>query len=66
MTQPTEWITKREAAARAGVIVRTIDNWLAAGRLTKHRDGVGHVRIDAAELTRLITPRPVAVISPNR
>lgn len=61
-------ITKREAADRAGVIIRTVNNWLALGKLTKHVNGLGQVRIDADELDRLLRFQPVnaAVDSANR
>lgn len=61
-------ITKRAAAERAGVIVRTVDNWLAVGKLTKHVNGLGQVRISAEELDRLLKFQPVsaAVDSANR
>lgn len=39
--------------------MRTMSRWLADGKLTKHTDGLGHVRIDAEELDRLTTPQPV-------
>ena len=56
-----ELITKNEAADRAGVTLRTIDNWFSRGWLTKHRDGRGRVGIDAGELDELITFVPVVV-----
>lgn len=65
MTTDTEWITRRQAAERSGAGMRTIDGWLASGKLAKYTDGLGRVRIDAAELDELLRPRPV-VVSPNR
>lgn len=53
----TEWITRAEAARRAGVHLRTVAGWLAKGKLTRYVDGVGRVRIDADELRTLIEPR---------
>lgn len=53
-----EWITRDEARVIAGVSQRTIDSMLADGRLTKNKDGMGRVWIDAAELRSQLTPRP--------
>lgn len=53
-----ELISRDEAARRAGVSVRTVGRWVFQGRLTKYTDGLGHVRIDAAELRELTTPQP--------
>lgn len=55
-------ITKREAAVRAGVILRTIDNWLRTEKLTKHTNGLGQVRIDQDELDGLLRFEPVAAV----
>lgn len=61
-------ITKGEAASRARVTMRSIDNWLHTGKLTKHVNGLGQVRIDADELDRQMTFVPVtpAVVSSDR
>lgn len=60
-------ITKREAATRAGVTTRSIDNWLITKKLTKHVNGLGQVRVDADELDRLLKFQPVpAVVSSDR
>jgi len=53
-------ITRREAADRASVGLRTVDRWLAEGRLTRHKDGLGRVTISPLELDELTTPRPVS------
>lgn len=53
----TDWLTRQEAADRAGVTVRTIDNWVLNGVLTKHLGGIRRVRIDAAELDAFLAPR---------
>jgi predicted site-specific integrase-resolvase len=47
-------ITRKQASERAGVHVRTIDYWRRTGRLTRYRDGLGHVSVDAAELDALL------------
>jgi hypothetical protein len=61
----TPLISKRDAATRAGVTTRTIDNWFHKGWLTKYRDGRGHVGIDPDQLYDLITYVP-AVASADR
>lgn len=61
MTTPTgttEWLTRRQAADRAGVHLRTVATWLSTGVLTRHRVGVNGVRVDAAEVDALLTPTP--------
>jgi hypothetical protein len=58
-------ITKNEAATRAEVTLRTIDNWFHRGWLTKHKNARGQVGIDPEELDALITYVP-AVSSPSR
>ena len=49
-------ITKAAAARRAGVSTRTIDYWLRVNKLTKYRNGLGHIFVDADALEELITP----------
>lgn len=58
-------ITKSEAARRAEVTSRTIDNWFYRGWLTKHKNGRGRVGVDPEELHDLITYVP-AVPSADR
>lgn len=55
--KPT-WLTRQQAAERAGVSLRTIANCLADGRLTRHKDKLGRVKIDAAEVDALAFPTP--------
>lgn len=50
--EPPRWVSRNEAADIAHVHVRTIDNMLSDGRLTKHKNGFGRVRIDRSELLR--------------
>lgn len=52
------WLTRKEAADRARVSLRTIANCLADGRLTRHKDKLGRVKIDAAEVDALAFPLP--------
>lgn len=51
------WLTRKEAARRAGVSVRTIDRWTQEGHLTRHRTNIRSVRINAGELEEKITPK---------
>lgn len=62
MTTPSEvprWVTRSQAAEIANVHVRTVDNMLTDGRLTKHKNGFGRVLIDRFELERHMEPRSV-------
>lgn len=54
--QPT-LITRRQAAERIGVSVRTIDRALSAGRLKKFTSKKNdyNVRVDAAQVDELLT-----------
>ncbi len=54
--EPPRWVRRDEAAEIAGVHVRTIDNMLSDGRLTKHKNGFGRVLVDRFELVRLMGP----------
>jgi excisionase family DNA binding protein len=51
------WLTRAQAAKRARLGLRTIDRMMADGRLIRHRDALGRVRIEQSELDALITPR---------
>jgi hypothetical protein len=53
-------ITRRAAADRAKVSLRTLARLLANGTLTKHKDALGRVWVDEAEVDALATPQPVA------
>lgn len=59
---PKNLITRGEAAKRAGVNPRTIDNWRKAGLLKTYmiRGGPQRIRVDASELEKLTTPQPVS------
>lgn len=53
----TSWLTKLEAAEYLRVRPRTIDRWVAEGRLTRYKlKGLQSVRFDRAELDRMIQP----------
>ena len=56
-TAPGGWLTRHEAARRAGVDIRTIDRWLRCGRLPRYRTAGRAVRIREHELYNLIKPR---------
>jgi hypothetical protein len=48
------------AAIAGGVSKRSIERWLAEGRLTRYKQpGRIRVLVDAAELRELVTPKPV-------
>ena len=53
------WVTRSEAAEIAKVHLRTVDNMLTDGRLTKHKNGFGRVLIDRFELERQMGPQGV-------
>lgn len=58
-------ITRQEAAARAGVSPRTIDNWRKDGLLTTYTrrasSRTARIMVDGDQLDSLIQPQPVAV-----
>ena len=65
-TDESTWLTRRGAARRAGVDVRTIARRLADGTLTPHRDRLTRrVLIDAGELDAAMQPVPVAEADRN-
>lgn len=67
MTQtPQNLITRKQAADRAGVDPRTVDNWRRAGLLTTYtkRGSRTLVWLDAEELESLI--QPVQVVPAQR
>lgn len=47
-------LTKDEAAARFSISRRTLERWIADGRLSTIKPSPGVVRIDAADVDRLI------------
>ena len=55
---PENLITRRQAATRAGVDVRTVDYWRTRGKLTTYRTRGRHVRIDPAELDDYLKTAP--------
>jgi predicted site-specific integrase-resolvase len=62
MENGTGYITRNEAAARAGVTVRTVTRWITQGYLTKvpgRRGRRAATLIDVAELDRLTATEPL-------
>lgn len=58
-TAEKTWLTRQEAAERAGVHLRTVARWLAEGTLTGHRvRGRHRVRIDASEVDSVTGQAP--------
>lgn len=60
MTSNQTWetlLSRRQAHEKTGVPMRTLDHWLANGRLTKYVDGRRRVGIDPDELDRVLTPK---------
>lgn len=55
LTWTTDMITRHEAAALAGVDVRTIKRWHVAGKLTGYRNTLnGHIRYSRKQLLEKI------------
>jgi len=52
----TRWITRQDAAIRAGVALRTIDRWRAEGRLTTYKVRGLYVRLSEVEVSQMIDP----------
>lgn len=55
-TPHPEMISVTEAAERLGVNYRTIRRWIAAGRIDAVRVGPRLLKIDAAQLDRVMSP----------
>jgi excisionase family DNA binding protein len=51
-----EWVSLQEAAEYCGVDYRTIRRWIAAGHLNGTRVGPKLIKVDVAELDRLVQP----------
>lgn len=55
MSEQSPWLTKSEAAHYLRVTTRTIDQWVLAGRITRHHvDGTRYVRFSRKELAELV------------
>ena len=57
-TSSRRWLTQAEAAEYLGVSDRTIRNYSRRGLIQAHRLGTRAVRIDVAELERILRPIP--------
>ena len=55
-TRTPEMISLTDAAQRLGVNYRTIRRWIAAGRIDAVRVGPRLLKIDAAQLDRVMSP----------
>lgn len=55
---PALMMTRKEAAAYAGVTLRTVARWLAEGLLTRHASGTGGVLVSRGELESFLSPKP--------
>ena len=51
-------ITRKQAATRAGVDVRTVDNWRRVGKLTTYRTRGHRVLVDQAQLDSYLEIAP--------
>jgi hypothetical protein len=54
----TRWVTRQEAAKIADVSVSSIDKYMKSGKLTKHKDRRGRVKLDQQEVEALTVPLP--------
>ena len=61
----TDELTTREAAEHLGVTVRTVQRWIADGRLPSRRVG-SRVRVSRSSLSAVADAPDVAVMPPIR
>jgi len=52
------WLSRRQAVARLGLHIRSVDRMLADGRLTRYHDRLNRVRISVEEVETLLTHSP--------
>lgn len=57
---PRNFESVADVAARYRVTTRTVRRWIAEGRLTAYRVGPTLIRLDVAEVDRLLSPIPTA------
>jgi excisionase family DNA binding protein len=50
------WLSRSEAAARAGVDITTVDRWMKKGALSKYMSG-RRVRVNRDELDKYLEPK---------
>ncbi len=58
-------LSPAEAAEYAGINVRTLRRYIAAGRVTAYRMGPRLIRVDRAELDAMLRPIPTAGSAPR-
>lgn len=57
------YITVNEAAVIADVDPKTVRRWYRTGRLTRYTTGTNRVRLDAAEVQRLVRISPAPAVT---
>lgn len=63
---PTDLITRKEAAERVGIVLRTLDRRIASGELHTYRVvSRTPIRLSAAEVDELFAPHPVELPEPD-
>jgi excisionase family DNA binding protein len=58
-----DWVTVKEAAARAEVSRQTVRQWIAHGRVQAVQTDDGDLRLDLEELDRFLTMRRAAFVA---
>lgn len=53
------WLSRSEAAARAGVDITTVDRWMKKGALGKYLSG-RRVRVNREELDEFLKPKELS------
>lgn len=59
MPEPSEFMTRQEAAKMLGVSLMTIDRYANDGQLTRHKKPDRSVWFLRTEVVELATPKPV-------
>jgi excisionase family DNA binding protein len=62
---PRQLITLSAAAEQLGVCTRTIRRWISEGELRAYRVGPRILRVDQADLDKLLRPLPTLGRSPR-
>jgi len=52
------WLTMNDAAARTGYTVRTLERYIAAGRLPAYKGPGGHLRLKSTDVDGLFVAVP--------
>jgi excisionase family DNA binding protein len=50
------WLTMKDAAARTGYTVRTLERYIDCGRLLAYKGPGGHLRLKSTDVDGLFTP----------